>query len=178
MTPKKVYTADEIDALCWTFNEKVIELEKAKKEHTTAKADLLAVVQAQGHIAPRADKTTRLQGAIYVADSTVGSTINVDERAVGELQLELSRMKKAAIFRLLFNRQVSHALIKGAGEVLKLKIGGMRGEVQARLLALFACCFKVDTKAPTLTVQLVSVLEAKEKAAAEKAQSKATKRKK
>jgi hypothetical protein len=178
MTPVKTYTAAEIDDLCIAFDNTCIRLEDAQREHSSAKGALLAAVQAQGHIAPRADKTTRLQGEMYVADSTTGSTIDIDEAAVAELRSELSRLKKPSLFANIFDRKVKHTLLKDAGDLLRLKIGGMADDLQTRLLGIFARCFKVNSKAPTLSVNLISALQAREAAAAEKAAKKAAKAKK
>jgi hypothetical protein len=174
MTDGKTYTKEEIDDLCIEFDNRCIDLEDAQRAHSAAKGDLLAAVQAQGHIAPRADKTTRLEGVLYVADSTVGSTVDIDEAAVGELRSELSRLKKPSLFATLFDRKVKHQLRKDAGDTLRLKIGGMADEVQKRLLGIFARCFAVNSKAPTLSVSLASVLQEKERLAVERAAKKSS----
>lgn len=175
MTDKKFYSPDEIDDLCIEFDNCRLKLETAQQAHSAAKGILLAAVQAQGHIAPRADKTTRLEGVMYIADSTVGSTVEIDEAAVGELHYELSRAKKPGIFRLLFDRKVKHQLVKDAGDTLKLKIGGLPETAQTRMLGIFARCFAVNSKAPSLSVDLASSLREKEAAAAAKATKKAKK---
>jgi hypothetical protein len=175
MTDKKFYSPDEIDDLCIEFDNCRLKLETAQQAHSAAKGILLAAVQAQGHIAPRAEKTTRLEGMMYIADSTVGSTIEINESAVGELNAELSRLKKPGLFRLLFKRTTKHQLLKDAGDRLRLKIGGLAEEVQTRLFAIFARCFDVNSKAPTLSVDLASTLREKEAFAAAKATKKAKK---
>jgi hypothetical protein len=113
---------------------------------------------------------------LYVADSTVGSTVDIDEAAVGELRSELSRMKKPGLFALLFDRKVKHQLRKDAGDTLRLKIGALAEEVQTHLLGIFARCFAVNSKAPTLSVTLASALKEKERLAAERAAKKSAKK--
>jgi len=176
MTNGKTYTAEQIDDLCIEFDNACIHLEEAQRVHSAAKGDLLAAVQAQGHIAPRADKTTRLEGVLYVADSTVGSTVDIDEAAVGELRSELSRMKKPSLFATLFDRKVKHQLRKDAGDTLGLKIGGMADEIQTHVLGIFARCFAVNSKAPSLSVSLASALQEKERLGAERAAKKSAKK--
>ena len=175
MTDKKIYTPEQIDDLCTAYDSACIVVEDAEKKRSTAKGALLAAVQAQGHIAPRAEKTTRLEGRMYIADSTIGSTVDISEAAVGELRSELSRLKKASVFPKLFARKVKHSLLKDAGETLKLAIGGLADQVQMNLLAIYASCFDVNSKAPTLSVTLASVLRAREAAATAKAAKKAKK---
>jgi len=144
-------------------------VEQANQVRSAAKGELLAAVQAQGYLAPHAEKTTRLEGVIYIADSTVGSTIDIDEATVKELQAELSRAKKPRIFGQLFQTKTSHTLLKGAAEILAFAIGGMKQDAQTHLLGIFSRCFKVDSKAPSLSVTLATVLRKKEEKAAAKA---------
>jgi hypothetical protein len=175
MTDKRLYSSDEIDDLCIEYDNACIALTSAQQAHSTAKAALTAVVQTQGVIAPRADKTTRLEGSLYIADLTVGSTVDIDEQAVAELHFELSRIKKPGLFRLLFDRKVKHQLLKDAGDILRLKIGALAEETQSRLLGMFARCFDVNSKAPSLKVSLASALVEKERAAAERSAKKSRK---
>lgn len=172
---KKVLTPQQIDALCLEFNDTKLAVEDAQQRHSTVKGELLAAIQSQGYTPARADKTTRIDGTIFIADATTASTIEVNEAAVGELQSELSRLHKPRVFSGLFERKVKHALIKDADVKLKLAIGKLGEPVQKRLLGIFASCFRVGAKAPSLSVELADVLRKKEAAAAEKAAQKIAK---
>jgi hypothetical protein len=99
--------------------------------------------------------------------------VEISEAPVGELQSELSRLKLPKLFGSLFTRKVKHSLEKDADQKLVLAIGGLPEKTQKSLLLLFTSCFKVDVKAPALTVQLASVLREKEVKAAQKAARKA-----
>jgi hypothetical protein len=149
--------------------------EEAQQRLSTAKGALLEAVQDFGYTPANAAKTTRLEGTIYIADATVASTVEIVEAPVGELQSELSRLKKPKVFIELFERKVKHSLRKDAAGTLKLAIGAFSEETQKRLLSLFASCFNVGVKAPALSVELAAALRKKEAAAAAKAAKKAAK---
>lgn len=168
-----IYTAAQIDDLAIAYDQACINLEQAQQAHSAAKGSLLAAIRAQGYVPPRADKTMRVEGAIYIADATTSSTVDINEGAVGELESELSRLKKPSLFRKLFDRKIKHTLRENAGDQLKLDIGGMAEEMQTRLLGLFASCFTVKSKTPTVTVTLAKALREKEEKAARKAEAKA-----
>jgi hypothetical protein len=172
-TTKSKPTAEQIDELCNRFDKAKIAVEQAEQKLSGVKGELLAAVQDFGYVPTNAEKTTRLEGALYVADATVASTVAISETAVGELQSELSRFKLPRVFSKLFARKVTHTLQKDAHGALELAIGGFPLEAKKRLLSLFASCFKVDSKTPALTVTLVAALRAKEAAATEKAAKKA-----
>jgi len=176
MTEKKpILTPAEIDGLCLVFDQQRIKAELAQQELSTAKGNLLAAINDQGYTPDHAPKTMRLEGVLYIADATTGSTVEVEEASVGALQSELSRLKKPKVLGELFSRKTKHSLKKDAPSALKLAIGGFADEVQARLLGLFAQCFKVNTSAPKVSVELSAALREKEAAAQRKAEAKAAK---
>jgi hypothetical protein len=164
-----------IDDLCIHFDNAKIEADGAQQKLSGAKGELLAAVQAWGYVPAHAEKTMRLEGQLYIADATVASTVEINEASVGELQSELSRLKRAPVFRKCFELKVKHVLLKDAADTLKLAIGGFAEDVQKRLLGIFAGCFAVNTKAPALSVYLADALRKKEAAAAERAAKKAKK---
>jgi hypothetical protein len=166
-------TPAQIDDLCLAFDTQRVNTELEQQKLSTAKGNLLAVIQTQGYTPGHAPKTTRLEGLLYIADATTGSTVEIAEGPVGELQSELSRLKKPKVFAQLFDRKTTHKLKKDAGGALKLAIGGFAEEVQSRLLGIFALCFSVNTKAPSVSVELGAALREKEAEAQRKAEAKA-----
>jgi hypothetical protein len=165
----------EIDDLCIAFDTAKSAVEKEEQKLSTAKGALLEAVQDFGYTPTQAEKTTRLEGTLYIADATVATSVAVKEAPVAELQSELSRLKKPKLFGLLFERKVKHSLKKNAASTLKVEIGGFEDETQKRLLGLFASCFDVETKAPALSVNLAESLRQKEAEAQAKAEAKAAK---
>jgi hypothetical protein len=166
---------EEIDTLCLAVDTAAADAELANSKLSAAKATLLVIVREFGYVPTRAEKTKRLEGILYVADSTVGSKIEIDEEAVAELQLELSRAKKPSVFGELFETNTKHTLRKSAGDVLKLALANLVDKKQAALLGIFARCFRNDSKAPSITVDLLEVVKAKEAKAEATAAKKAAK---
>jgi hypothetical protein len=176
MTTKKLApTPAEIDSLCSSFDSAKIAVEKAEQALSTAKGNLLAAIQDFGYVPAGAEKTTRLEGTLYIADATVASTIEIKEAPVAELQSELSRLNLPKVFARVFARKVKHSLQKNAEGALKLAIGGLNETAQTRLLGIYAACFRVGLKAPALSVELASALREKEEKAQAKAAAKAEK---
>jgi len=174
--PAKSAPAPEmIDHLCLAFDTRKATVEKAQEALSTAKGDLMEAVQDHGYMPPNAPRTKRLEGIIYIADATTGTTMEIDEARAAELESELSRNKLPKLFSDLFERTVKHTLKKNAPDTLKLAIGGMSQDQQSRLLSLFSSCFRVNTKAPSLSVDLAASLRQKEADAAEKAAKKTAK---
>ena len=171
-TKKESPSADKIDELCKSYHDLKDASDKAAKVLSKAKGELLPVIDGFGFTAPHAEKTIRLEGFKWVADATRSSTVDINEASIATLQSELSRMGKPKTFGKLFQRSVKHGLKKDAADQLKSDIHGMKEEDRIYLLSLFAGCFSVGQKAPSVTVELISTLKAKEDAAAEKAKAK------
>ncbi len=175
MTPTRP-NPEAIDDLCIAYDNARIAKDNAEQQLSTAKGDLLGAVQTWGYMPAHAEKTMRLEGQLYIASATAGTTVEMNEAKVEELQSELSRLKKPRLFRNLFQRSVKYSLIKDAPEAFKLAIANLADDMQARLHAIFTGCFKVNTKAPSLAVDLAAALRAKEAAPAAKAAKKAAKK--
>lgn len=164
-----------IDTLCMGFDAAKAAAERAQQALSEAKGELLPVIDVFGYVPDHAPKTTRLEGILYTADATTSSTVEVKEEPVAQLRAELSRLGKPRLFKELFDRQVKHSLRKDAGGTLKIAIGAMDANRQAHLLSIFALCFSVGAKAPSLSVDLSEALKAKEAEKAQKAAAKAAK---
>lgn len=174
-TKNRPPTPEMVDCLCLTFDDAKIAVEEAQQELSTAKGALLEAVQDYGYTPANAEKTTRLEGTLYIADATVASTVEIVEAPVNDLLFELSRLKLPKLFVELFDRKVKHSLRKDAAGTLKLAIGGLPMHTQGRLLSIFSSCFNVNSKAPALSVELAAALREKETEALAKAERKAAK---
>jgi hypothetical protein len=148
-------------------------VEQAQQKLSAAQGSLLAAIQANGYAPEHAPKTTRLEGAIYIADATTASTVKIVNSSVLQLQKELSRLKFPKLFPQLFGRTVKYTLLKGAGDLLRLELGALKDEARARMLGIFATCLDVDSKTPSVSVNLVAALRQKEADAQVKAEAKA-----
>lgn len=166
-------TAKEIDELCLALDNAKVKLAAAQADVDAAKEALLPIVRAHGIIPAGAEKTKRLQGLLYVADSTVTTTTEVIEPAVVDLMVELLQRRKSKLFHEVFEPQTKHTLRKSGGEVLALGIAAMPESVRTHILGLYARCFDAKSKSPTLSVDLVETVKQREIEAAEKAERKA-----
>ncbi|HEX4039046.1 MAG TPA: hypothetical protein VHX37_13380 [Acidobacteriaceae bacterium] len=165
-----------VDALCLLLNEKKAAAEAAGEDLAKAKSALIDQVQRFGYLPAGAEKSMRLDGNEFVATVTVGSTVEIVDRRVIELQLALSKAKKPRIFPQLFERRVKYSLSKGASELLQSSIAKLSDPVQKRLTQLFSLCFDVNSKSPSLSIESSSMVKAREAKAAKKAAKKGTAR--
>lgn len=165
-------TPSAVDALCVDFNEKKAAADVAGEAMRASKAALIDHVQRLGYVPAGADKSVRLDGAEFVATVTTSSTVEIEDGSVVELQLALSAQKKPGIFRKMFDRRVKYSLRKDAAEILKAATVKLPESSQKSLAQLFASCFSVSSKAPSLSVESSAALKAKEEKAAKKAAKK------
>jgi hypothetical protein len=170
-TPKPP-TPDEVDNLCLAYDKAAADVEAAETKRDAAKAPLLAQVRAYGAVPANAERTRRLTGVMYGADSTTSTSIEVNEPAVDAFRSKLIQHRKSKLFAEIFEATTKHSLREGSSELLKLGIQAMPEAERAELLLLYAQCFSPKTKAPSLTVYLVAALRAKEDKKAAKAAAK------
>ena len=168
-------TPEQIDDLCLAFNDAKWNYDSAASALSTAKGELLALIEKHGATPARADKTLRLEGSLFVADATTSTTVEINDAKIEELQSELSRMKKPSLFRKLFTRTVKFKIVEAAPKTLELAVRAMPTPAQNRLNAIFAQCFKVNPTAPRLSVEEIAIARKKEETAA-KREKKATRK--
>ena len=80
MTPARKPTPEEIDDLCLAFDKSRVAVEAAEQQYSNAKGPLLAAVRNFGYVPSHAEKTTRLEGIVYIADATVATAVTVKKR--------------------------------------------------------------------------------------------------
>jgi hypothetical protein len=166
--PAPVVDTTDIDRHCREFEAKRKEIEVSNADLATKKALLLNLIETYGYVPPNAEKSRRLDGREMVATMTVGSSVEVKSDPVTKLQLRLSHYKKPRVFKSLFSKTIKYSLVKDASVSLKIGITSLPAEAQAEILALFASCFEVNTNTPSLKVDTVSAVKAKEEKAAKK----------
>lgn len=162
-------TTREVDELCLAYEAKKIIAERAQADAADAKAALIDEIARFGYVPANAEKSMRLDGILKVATSTTGSTVEVKSEAVTRFELALSAAKKARIFKSLFTRQVKYALVKDAAATLQQALVKSPAPMRAKLTSLLAACFDVNSKTPSLAVEDVATLKAREEKAAKKA---------
>lgn len=176
ITETTVLAPVQIDDLCIQFDDAKIKVEEAQQDLSTAKGELLAAIQSQGYVPAHAEKTTRLEGQLYIADSIESLTTEMNDAAIAELQSELSRLKKPKVFKSLFARRVKYSINKDAAGKLKLAIAPLADDVQKRILGIYAACVTFEPKAPSVRVYLSQALREKEAEAEKKAAEKAARK--
>jgi hypothetical protein len=162
-----------VDSLCRAFNQRKAEAEAAETALGNAKALLIEAVQRYGYVPTNAEKSIRLEGDESIATVTTGTTVEIVDAYVIELQLALSRAKMPRLFRQLFDRRVKYSLRKGAAKALQFAVGKLPEVTRKQLSQLFSLCFGVSTRSPSLTVEASAAVEAREAKAAKKAAKKA-----
>lgn len=163
--------ANHFDRLCSDYVAAQSRVDEAKRLADQKRAAVLAWVEENGHVPTNAESSRRCEGADYSATVTTASTVEIRDDIVTELELVLSKAKLPGVFGQLFSRRVEYTLLKGAERVLPgAKLPKRYSE---RILQLYAQCFVPKKKTPSLKVELISDLRAREEKAAAKAAKKA-----
>ena len=178
MTERQVPTAPtpaEIDRKCREYEQIQKQIAQLNVDLAPLKVSLILMTETHGYVPPNAEKSKRLDGVEMVATTTTGSTIDVKSDAVVALQLALSKARLPRLFPKLFARETKFSLRKDASDTLKIAIQRLPEKLRNDLLLGFAGCFDIGSKAPSLAVEEVAVLRAKEQEKAAKAAAKAAK---
>lgn len=120
---------------------------------------LVLLVQAYGEVPAGAEKSKRLAGQLTELTVTTGSTISLKQAAVGTLQSALYANGQGPLFGQLFAQQVKYELVKGAATALR--IADLPKRLAEKVLRMFAACFDVKTKSPSLKVKRLADKPAK-----------------
>jgi hypothetical protein len=164
-------TISDFDNLCVDYAAKQLAADDAKRIADAAKALVMNAVQKYGHVPTNAEASRRFEGADWIATVTTPKTIEIIDGNVTELELLLSEAKLPKIFPLLFSRRVEYSLQKDAERVLPQ--ASLPAKLRDRILSLYAQCFTQKTKTPSLKVEAIATVRAREEKAARKAAKKA-----
>lgn len=159
--------ANEFDALCQDFVAKQLVADEAETVAKAAKALVLDAVQKHGSVPKNAEASRRVEGADWCGTVTSGTSVEVNDSTVQELEITLSRAKRAEVFPLLFARRVEFNLVKGAETVLKQ--AKLPARWRDRIHQLYAQSFVVKGKTPSLKVEPIAAVREREEKAAKKA---------
>ncbi len=148
----------EFDDLARQYVALEEKADAADAEARRMKALVMEAVQKHGLVPPHAEQSRRLCGGEYVGTVTGGTTVEINDATVQELEIVLSRAKRSEIFPLLFARRVEYTLVKGAEHVIKQAKIPKRWRDHAA--QLYAQCFNVKGKTPSLKIEtLAKVIE-------------------
>jgi hypothetical protein len=160
----------EFDALCTDYATKQLATDEAKRASDALKAAVMNAVQTYGHVPTNADASRRMEGADWSATVTTPKTIEIIDGNVTELELLLSEAKLPKVFPLLFSRRVEYSLQKDAERVLPQTT--LPAKLAARIMLLYAQCFTQKTRTPSLKLETIATVRAREEKAATKAAKK------
>lgn len=147
-------TPAEFDELAGKYLALETKSAAAEAEAKRAKAEVMEAIQKYGLVPPNAEQSRRLSGALFVGTVTGGTTVEINDANVTELEIVLSRAKRSEVFPQLFARRVEYTLVKGAEHVVKQ--AKIPARWRDRVAQLYAQCFSVKGKTPSLKVETLA----------------------
>jgi len=130
----------------------------AKKAADAIKPRLLLAAERFGMVPDGAPKSRRIETRSFVVTRTVGSSTEVKDANVTELELTLAKARLSTLFPLLFERHVEYTLVDGADAALAE--ANLPKKAADAIRALYGRCFGHKTKTPSLDVVTTRVFKA------------------
>lgn len=149
----------EIDFLVARFEKLRDEAELADEAYENAKAELIELVQELGSVPAGAESSIRLEGLTTVLTVTTGSTIALKDTEVLELWSAMNANQQPDLFHSMFGTRTKYELRKGAEN--ELRTAQLPQRMFEKFMKLYARCFDVKKKSPSLKVERIG--EAKKK---------------
>ena len=147
--------------------------DEAKTAADTLQAKITAQVTQHGFVPTNAEKSRRLETTEFVATVTIGTSVDINDDKVTELELVMSQARVTKLFPQLFVRRVEYSLAATAAKVMESTRWPKR--YAERITLLYALAFKTKPKAPGLSVESRAAVEERARQLAEKAAKKAKK---
>jgi hypothetical protein len=152
-------TPRQIDEIVEHFEQIRDEAELADERYIECKDALIALVKRFGIVPPGAESSVRIQGILTSVTVTTGTTIAIKEDAVGELKGAMEANERSDLFALLFSTRTKYELQKDAAT--QLRIANIPQRLVKKFTELYARCFDVKKKAPSLKVERLADKPAK-----------------
>jgi hypothetical protein len=156
--PALVPTPKEIDALAKEYKlaevavaERKAELKAATDTQDEIKGRVVEMVKAFG--GRHAEKSLRLLGIHSVATVTTATVVKTDPEKVEKFRGYLGEQEIKGLSERFFRSHTIYSLVDGPAEVLKTLDVPTR--IRTKITQLLSLCFTVETKAPSLKVELV-----------------------
>lgn len=111
------------------------------------KSELIDMVNAFG--SAHAEKSKILHGVTREIMVTFGQSVSVDAAAVERFRLQLSEDGQSRLCRKIFQKTIRWSLAPGSSEIVKST------KLSESLLALYAQCEVIKSRAPSLIVRSV-----------------------
>lgn len=155
-------TLEEIDDMVTVFEQIRDEAEMADEEYQNIRLRLLELVLAWGDVPAHAEQSRRLIGKLTIATATTGNTVEIKDGAVNELHKAMVANGHGPLFQLMFSPNYKWKLVKDAE--VALRTAKLPKRLIKTFTALYARCFNVKHKSPSLKVERIAVAEAKKAA--------------
>jgi len=117
------------------------------------KTELTAMVEKWG--GRHTEKSKRLTGLHNFATTTKATRVSIDDEAVEKLRGYLGTSKRPELAGEFFMAHTSYSLVSGPDEKLKTLTMGAR--LRTKITAMLQGCFKINTNAPSLKVELAEL---------------------
>lgn len=144
-------TPAQIDAMVETFEQVRDRAELADEHYEDAKRELIDLVQTFGAVPAGAESSVRLQGVLTTVTVTTGSSIAVKDAEVGELKGAMDANNQEELFSRMFGVRSKYELLKGAG--VHLRVAQLPKRLAEKFTKLYARCFDIKKKSPSLKVE-------------------------
>jgi hypothetical protein len=144
-------TPATIDILVAEYETAEACLDAAQKTFDAHQVKLLNLVQAYGAVPAGAEKSRRLEGQRTVLTVTTGSSLTLKQDAVVTLRDALNVNGQGALFFVLFREEKKFELLKGAET--ELRTANLPQRLADRVMRMFAGCFDIKVKSPSLKVK-------------------------
>jgi hypothetical protein len=143
-------TPETIDHLAARWQQAKDELTATKAAFESIEQEGIDMVTRFGVVPPYAEKSIRLSGATAELTVTRADSITLDEPRVGDLRNALYANNREALFHTLFGMRTKYELLEGAAGAVKG--AKLPKRLATRVMNMFARCFDVKSKKPSLKV--------------------------
>src|ERR1700733_4183066 len=151
-------TLEEIDDMVTVFEQLRDDAEIADELYQNAKLRLIDLVLGWGDVPAKAEHSRRLIGRLTTSTVTLGNTIEIKEHAVDELNKAMLANGHGVLFTQMFaTKPVKWQLLKDAEDALRST--KLPKRLVKTFTALYARCFDVRQKSPSLKVERVKLSE-------------------
>jgi hypothetical protein len=171
MSPQEAYslppTPKQIDELVTLYERTMTVAALANTNLQDAKDELIAIVNRFGTVPAGAEKSLRLEGAVTILTVTSGDAVAVKEDAVNALKTAMEVNNQGELFPLLFAERTKHSLQEDAAT--QLRTAKLPQRLVKLFTSLYARCFDVKKKSPSLRIDRLDM--SKDAAKAKKAKA-------
>jgi len=147
-------TPKQIDEIVEHFEQVRDEAELCDERYSEAKDAMIALVQRFGIVPKGAESSLRLEGVVTILTVTTGNTITVREDAVHALKGAMHANERKHLFASMFRERAKFELMKDAE--LHLRLAKLPKRLVDKFTKLYARCFDVKKKSPSLKVERLS----------------------